>query len=128
MKVKKLKVFLGLMICVFALSLGLSSCDGGGGGNGGTTVRYEITGPPGIANEIMYANENNNWITINNVPLPWQMTVTVTGQFGAAAAGFQASIETTETYTGRIYRGGSVIASVTSSSGGLTVTASFLID
>lgn len=118
---------LGLAVCILAFCLGIASCDdGSSAGSGGThSVRYLITGPQTTANNVFWRNETGNYDTINNVPIPWEKTITI---HGSTAVGCGATLLTANgssngfTYTGKIYVDGSEISTASSSSGSLSVT------
>jgi hypothetical protein len=113
----KKKVVIGsLLIFILALSIVFFSCDSGSGGVSGThTVRYVISGPPVIADIIVYSTDTSNSDSITNVPIPWEKTVTIQGRKYVSCRAIYSNINGS-TYTAKIFVNGREIASTNSSS------------
>jgi len=80
------------------------------------TVKYEITGPATVASLVVYYNSTNGTTQINDVNIPWSLTVTISGK--NIPAGFSAGLKNSNasTYTANVYVNGQLKASSSSTS------------
>jgi len=118
---KKTSFILMVLVIGFTISV-FTGCGDGSNSAGGRSyvVRYEITGPETIADNVIYFNATGNLNTISNEPLPWEMTITVTGRIGLGCTAI--IYNNTETYTAKIFINGNEVASAASSASSLSVT------
>jgi len=98
-------VFGVLLFCILAFCLIIFSCDSGSaGGSGGLyTVRYVISGPPIVADLVMWRNENGNYDQATNVQIPWEKTITLQGQYLVGACSATINNTSGSTYTAKIF-------------------------
>jgi len=109
--VKKGKIYLVLVIILAVAFFGCSS-DNSSEDASDVTVKYQVTGPAGIAYRINYTNPSGNLDTITDVALPWEKTLSLPAKL--RYAGFSVSIlSNTETYTAKVFANGKEIGSST---------------
>jgi len=114
----KNKLFYFSLLVLFFI-LVVTSCNSGGGSY---TVRYEITGPQAIANQVSWYNETANMDSITNVPIPWEKTITVQGRYISVGCLAVIYPSNGSTYTAKIFVNGREYKTASSSSGSVTVT------
>jgi hypothetical protein len=119
---KKNLVFVAVLFCFLAFCLIIFSCDSGSGGGSGThTVRYLISGPQIVADNVIYHNENGNYDQLTNVPIPWEKTMTVQGRLITLSCSAQFDNTSGSTYTAKIFVDGKEFKTASSTSTSINV-------
>jgi len=72
------------------------------------TVKYEVTGPSSTVGSITYYNETGASDTINNVQIPWEKTISVSGKTISTYVSVMTS-NSSSTYTCTIYVDGKMV-------------------